>query len=453
MFDFIEQVKKSVEPHHAMMRKAERDIWASPETGFREWKTNAYMKERFEELGYTLTMAGNIPGFYTDFDTGRPGPTVAVMGELDSVLCADHPESDPETGAVHACGHNAQCAALLGIAGALKDPALSENLSGKIRLVAVPAEELLELGFRSELKKKGIIHYFGGKVEFLYRGYFDDVDAALMVHTSNSTNSLLGIPLGSNGCISKTITFTGKAAHAGGAPHEGINALYAATLGIHAINALRETFQDKDHIRVHPILTVGGSAVNVIPGTACLESYVRGASLESILAANEKVNRALAASAAAMGATVKLSDLMGYFPLHPDTNMSELARQIACTLVDEKDVKVYTEWGTGSTDMGDIASVMPALHPYCAGAVGTSHGSDFYIKDPEGAVIRSAVFQVAILYAMLENGAKRTEDICKNARPHYKSIKEYFEMTDIVEMEKEAVAYDGKGQATLSWKK
>ena len=453
MFDFLEQVKKAVAVHRPMMLKAERDIWATPESGFREWKTSAYMKARFEELGYTLTMAGNIPGFYTDLDTGRPGPTIAVMGELDSVLCAGHPECDPKTGAVHACGHNAQCAALLGIAGALRDPEILENLCGKIRLIAVPAEELLELGYRIELKKQGIIRYLGGKIEFLYRGYLDSVDAALMVHTSNTKRSLIEITIGSNGCVSKTITFTGKAAHAGGAPHEGINALYAAMLGINAINALRETFIDANHIRVHPILTEGGAAVNVIPGTAALESYVRGASLESILAANEKVNRALAASAAAMGATVKISDLMGYFPLYPDESMSELARQIGCLLVGEENVLVSKEWGTGCTDMGDIASVMPALHPYCAGAVGTSHGSDFYIEDPEGAVVRSAVFQVALLYALLEHGAKRTEAICKSTKPRFKSFQEYFEMADAVEMEKEAVVYDGQGQATLCWKK
>ena len=48
-----------------------------------------HLKKHFEQLGYTVTEAGNIPGFWTDVDTGRPGPTVLVMGELDALVCGD----------------------------------------------------------------------------------------------------------------------------------------------------------------------------------------------------------------------------------------------------------------------------------------------------------------------------------------------------------------------------
>jgi len=61
------------------------------------------------------------------------------------------------------------------------------------------------------------------------------------------------------------VRYIGKAAHAGGMPHRGINALYAANIALSAINAIRETFRDEDTIRVHPIITRGGSQVNVIP--------------------------------------------------------------------------------------------------------------------------------------------------------------------------------------------
>src|SRR5207245_1775528 len=79
-----------------------------------------------------------------------------------------------------------------------------------------------------------------------------------------------------NGCIVKTVRYVGRASHAGGAPHQGVNALYAAHIGLAAINAIRETFRDEDTIRVHPIITHGGSQVNVIPGEVRLETYVRG---------------------------------------------------------------------------------------------------------------------------------------------------------------------------------
>ena len=153
----------AIEKHRKLILDTERYIWKNPETGYKEVKTSAYMAETFRALGYDLVMAEGITGFYTDLDTGKPGPTILVMGELDCVICAEHPDADPVTGAVHACGHNAQCAALVGIAAALKEPGILDELCGKIRLCAVPAEELLEIEFRSQLKAEGKIRYFGDK--------------------------------------------------------------------------------------------------------------------------------------------------------------------------------------------------------------------------------------------------------------------------------------------------
>ena len=90
----------AVEKHAQRMEKALEFFWKNPETGYREWKGHKYLADAFRELGYELTEAGNIPGFYTDVVTGRPGPLVLVMGELDSLLCDTHPEADPQTGAV-----------------------------------------------------------------------------------------------------------------------------------------------------------------------------------------------------------------------------------------------------------------------------------------------------------------------------------------------------------------
>ena len=93
----------AVDKHRNLILSAERHIWANPEIGYKEWKTSAYLEERFEKLGYKLTRAGNIPGFYADLDTGMPGPKILIFGELDSLICKDHPDADPKTGAVHAC--------------------------------------------------------------------------------------------------------------------------------------------------------------------------------------------------------------------------------------------------------------------------------------------------------------------------------------------------------------
>ena len=66
-----ETIKKAVLSAKDLILESERHIWKNPETGYKEWKTSAYMAEKFEELGYELKMAGNIPGFYTDFDSGK----------------------------------------------------------------------------------------------------------------------------------------------------------------------------------------------------------------------------------------------------------------------------------------------------------------------------------------------------------------------------------------------
>ena len=120
-----------VEKHRELILAAERYIWQNPETGYKEYKTDAYMKKVFSELGYKLTPAEGITGFITVLDTGREGPEVLILGELDSIICPEHPESDPETGAVHSCGHNAQCAALIGVAAALKEDGVLDGGFGE----------------------------------------------------------------------------------------------------------------------------------------------------------------------------------------------------------------------------------------------------------------------------------------------------------------------------------
>ena len=145
----MEKIISAVEKNKQLILDTERYIWKNPETGYKEFKTNKYMAETFEKLGYELTYADGITGFYTVLDTGKPGPEILILAELDSIICPDHKESDPETGAVHSCGHNAQCAALVGIAAALKEEGILDDLCGKVRLCAVPAEELLEIEYRN----------------------------------------------------------------------------------------------------------------------------------------------------------------------------------------------------------------------------------------------------------------------------------------------------------------
>ena len=444
------QLKEIVASQREMMFSAADYIWKHPETGYREWKTHAYLAEEFKKLGYELVEAGNIPGFYTDIDTGKPGPKLLIMGELDSLIVSTHPDCDPETGYVHACGHHCQVSALLGIAAALKQPGAMDNMSGSIRLMAVPAEELIEIGFREELRKQGVIKYFGGKVEFMHRGYMDGCDIALLVHTGVGDHPSIALTPGNNGCVTKNINFIGVSAHAGGAPHLGVNALYAASQAMNAANALRETFQEKDTIRFHPIITKGGGAVNAIPNDVRMESYVRGASLEAIKEANTKINRALAASAASMGANVVLKDRPGYTPLENEEQLYDLTCEIVKQCFGE-DALVKRGRSTGCTDVGDVSAVMPTVQPYASGACGVAHGSDYRIADPESALVMSAQYQVLMAEALLSNNAELGKKIIQNAKLRFSSMEEFFQTIDGLFLDKEAVKQNEDGTITLDF--
>jgi amidohydrolase len=389
-----------------------------PELGFKEVKTARLFEETLGGLGLKPRAGLAMTGVRADA-VGRAGdgPTFALLGELDALVVAGHPEGDPVTGAAHACGHNAQVAAVMGAAMGLLDAQALEHMSGRVVFFAVPAEEYGDIEWRVNQARAGKLEFLGGKPELLRLGHFDDVDLSMMIHTTSRTeDGRAGVPASNNGCIVKTIRYLGRAAHAGGAPHMGINALYAAQVGLTALNAVRETFRDEDTIRVHPIITHGGSQVNVIPGDVRLETYVRGRTVEAILDAQKKIDRAFRAGALALGAKVEIETLPGYMPMTCDQNMARLFKETATALVGEEH---YRQIGhrTGSTDMGDLSMVMPILHPYIGGAQGTGHAADYRITDDALAYLTNAKALAAMAIDLLANGAAGARDVLARAKP------------------------------------
>lgn len=442
MFDFSAAADK----HRRLIFDAHDYIWHNAETGYREVKTTKYLADAFEKLGYEVHLAEGITGFYTVLDTGREGPELLILGELDSLICPDHPEADKQTGAVHCCGHSAQCAALLGIAAALKEPHALDELSGRIRLCAIPAEEGIETEYRKELIRKGVIKYTCGKSEFLRRGYFDGVDLAFMIHSTNEENFF--VRYGSVGNIKKLIKYTGVAAHAGSAPWNGVNALYAANLGLSAINSLRETFKEEDLIRVHPIITEGGVAANAIPDTVKIEGYVRGKTYTAISEANKKVNRALIGGALSLGANITITDTAGSSPLVNDMNMVEIAKRAAEKIGERFIVKPILS--TGSTDMGDLSSIMPVVHPYAAGATGIAHGKNYYITDVERCCVGSAKMQLEMLQLLLSGNAAEAKRIIAEFKPQFASKTDFLDFLDSLNTSDSRITYTEEGaQVTL----
>lgn len=444
----IQQIENAVKKYRNLIENTEQFLWTHPELGYKEWAASTYLMQEFEHLGYQVQSAGDIPGFIADLDTGRPGPRIAIMGELDSLICETHPDANPTTKAVHACGHHCQGTILLGCAAICKEKWALEGLCGSVRFVAVPAEETIDAAYRKQLIENGIIHYLAGKIEFLYRGYLDDVDLAILIHTGTFTEHLFELPTGYDGCIIKHFEYQGVAAHAGGAPHLGINALYAASLGLNAINALRETFCEKDYVRVHPIITQAGVAANAIPELAKLDSYVRAATLDGMKNTNNKVNRALAATAAAMGANVVIQDSPGNMPFHADILFMQEFEQCVEEWFGKNQV-VKIPWRTETSDVGDISTIMPMIQPLCAGASGIQHGDNYYITDLEKACINPIKVLVLLVNHLLEKEASCANRIIDEYRPVFPGKEAYFQTIDGLKKEWTAVAYHEDGNIEL----
>jgi amidohydrolase len=305
-------------------------IWQNPELGFKEAKTSRLVAEKLAELGIPYHEGLGITGVKGVVKGGSKGPTVAVLGELDAVRVPAHPEADPESGAVHACGHHCQVAQAIGVAIGITGAGILPSLSGSMAFIAVPPEEDLEFEYREDLRRSGKLSYWAGKHELIKLGEFDDVDIAIMTHGMTNTAGKLGLGGTGNGSLFKYVEFFGqggKFESAGaGTGAQGVNAQSAARVAISAIDTQRETFKSEDNVVVKTLITRGGEAVCNIPAESHMEIVIQGKSLEAIKDAEAKVDRSLRAGAIAVGGRARVTTLPGYLPLRRDPMMQEIGR-------------------------------------------------------------------------------------------------------------------------------
>ena len=401
-----------------------RQILNNPEPGFSEAKTARLVADKFDELGidYRTGLAltgvkGRIAG------GGGPGPRVALIGELDSLIVNEHPHADADTGAAHACGHHCQIGMMLGAIRGLTQPEVLEQLSGELVPFAVPAEEFIEVARRLQLREEKKLEFMGGKQELIRLGEFDDVDLAMMCHTaSDMGDHKFAVGGTSNGHVVKYVQFLGKGAHAGSAPHLGVNALNAASFALQAIHNNREAFRGEDTVRVHGIMTKGGEAVNAVPADVRLEWRVRSATPKAVVQNSTIVDRCFKAGALAVGASVKITNIPGYLPMKHDTHLQELFRQNATALIGESRTLVIPGRRNrgGSTDMGDLSHLMPVCHPYTAGAVGSGHSKEYLINDYQAAVVNPAKIMAMVVIDLLAEGAAKAKEVTHSHRPAMK---------------------------------
>ena len=384
-----------------------------PEPGYREFQTAERVKNELIKLGLNPKTGLAITGIRADVDSGKPGPKIAIMGELDALPVPTHRFADPKTGAAHACGHHAQITMMLAAAGALV-PIIKE-LSGSLAFIAVPAEEFQALDYCRKLITEKKIGCCGGKPEFIRLGLLDDIDAVLLIHAGHDTFT----PESFNGFCMKQIVFEGKAAHGGLRPWDGINAASMARQALNMIDAQRDTFDDKDSVRIHGIISDGGTAVNVVPARAVLELQVRAKTPAAVTHACAVVDRCVKAAAMAFGGSGRITNLGGYMPYQscPELNAVH-ARNL-------KELNGGTLGNFGhrgsSTDMGDVSMLIPALHAYSGGFSGSPHAKDFVVTDPEKAYIDGAKLLAMDAVDLLAGQAEKGREIAALPRKMDKS--------------------------------
>ncbi|HHW03497.1 MAG TPA: M20 family metallopeptidase [Thermoanaerobacterales bacterium] len=305
-------------------------IHENPELGNQEFKASKLLKEKIAEYGFSVRDVTGLPTAFIATKKGaKTGPTIALLAEYDAL---------PQLG--HACGHNLIAAASFGAAAALGK--LGDDLAGEVMLVGSPAEET-----------------DGAKVLLVEKGIFSGVDAAMMVHPGNKTT----VYSTSLAMEAIEFTYTGKAAHAAAAPHMGINALDAVIMLFNGINALRQ--QLRSDVRIHGIITEGGKACNIIPDKAVARFYVRAGEKNYMLKVKEKVIACAKGAELATGAKLSYRNFeLPFDNLVTNRTMADLFKQ---NLKEQgyDDISDEEE-GIGSTDMGNVSQVVPAIHPHIA---------------------------------------------------------------------------------------
>jgi amidohydrolase len=305
-------------------------IFNDPETGFNEYHASKLLTDYLKAAGFSVEMGigGLETAFRASFGFAKE-PIIAILAEYDALV-----------GLGHACGHNLIAASAVGAARGLSS--LGKDINGQIQVIGTPAEETA-----------------GGKVLLAKAGIFDQIDAAMMFHPA-SKNMVLRRSLAD---VELTIEFFGKASHAAAAPEEGINALEAMILSFNNINALRQTLGLKD--RIAGIITHGGEAPNIIPAYTCAKFSIRSLSSTKTKVLVEKVIACAQAGAQAVGCELKYKITPGYKEIIPNkvlaglftTNLEQLGRVVIMPDLNER---------MGSTDMGDVSHLVPAIHPYLA---------------------------------------------------------------------------------------
>jgi amidohydrolase len=350
-------------------------IHDKPELRFEEHHASGLLRRFLAGQGFAVRagIAGMPTAFRAERTFGPGGPVIAVFCEFDAL-----------PGIGHACGHN-----IIATAGAGAAAAVARWLAGAESAGRPPAGTLVVLGSPGE--EGG-----GGKVRLAEAGELAGIDAAIMVHPAGF-DSVARTNLGR---ISLRATFTGLASHAAAAPERGRNALDAATLLLVAIGLLRQ--QVRADSRIHAKVAEGGDSINVIPERSVVELFIRSPDSGYLRGRLwDALRDCVAGSALATGTTWDLAEpAPAYDPVRSNPVLAELAAAAFAQVGRDVDPTAVTG-NAGSTDMGNVSQVVPALHPYLQVEPGLAiHTREFAVA-ARGLAGDRAVLDGAVMLAMM----------------------------------------------------
>lgn len=396
-----EKIRDIVDENKDLVIGLGRKIFENPELGYKEFKTKETIKDflRYFELSDFKEYA--ITGMKATVGKGD-GLHIGLLCDMDAIPTSDHPLANEDDYAAHSCGHNSQMAIMMGVFKSIYDSGILDKANARLSLITAPAEEFVDFDYRLNLLKEGKIKAFSGKQNLILEGAFDDIDLVLSSHGNNQEGVKFDTNISCNGFTAKTAIFKGKSAHAGAYPHEGHNALNAAMLALSAASFLRETYQDDNHVRFHPIIKKGGTTVNTVPDRVIVETYIRAANVEAIKDANDKIDNAFKHSALALSCECEIEDIQGYLPSNYYSPLSNYIAKNAGILTDKENI-INGGKTFASDDLADVSNILPVGQIGYSGFSGDFHGPNFQIADPEIAYIMPAKILSMTIVDMLEN--------------------------------------------------
>ena len=349
-----DQIVASVETQMKDLEAISKQMYENPELGYEEREASRLLADYAESHG--LDVERSTHGLETAFTAraGSDGPEVIICAEMDAL---------PEVG--HACGHNIIATAALGAGVALAP--LADQLGIRLTVLGTPAEEI-----------------FGGKVDLLESGAFDDASVAMMVHPS--TKDVVDPKM--IAVAHWDVEYHGKSAHASSYPHQGINALDAAIQAYVNISTLRQSLLPTD--KLHGIITHGGDAANIIPHYTKSSWYVRAETMDRLAGLEERVRACFRAAAEATGCRLEISPQgHTYTELVSNPVLVDLFGANSAAL--GRPMKRGSDFPmsqSGSTDMGNVSLRVPTIHPMLDIAPGdaVNHQPEFAAAtiDPPG---------------------------------------------------------------------